>query len=87
MSQLISASIYGANSNDWNVPDGEVMAFPVTSIVLRTLPAGTFYSGVECFTAIQLLPTAPSPIQPVYYTDSVLADLVDAANAALITPA
>lgn len=86
MSQLISAKIYGANQNDWNVPAGEEMAFPVTSIVLRVLPAGTFYSGVECFTAIQLLPTAPSPIQPVYYTDTELGDLVTQANTALITP-
>lgn len=86
MSQLISAYVYGANSNDWNVPDGELMAFPVTSIVLRTLPEGTFYSGVECFTAIQLLPTAPSPIQPVYYTDSDLETLVELANTQLINP-
>lgn len=86
MAQVLKATIYGANSNDWNVPDGVQMAFSTNQIVIRELPADTYYSGVECFTAIQLLPTAPSPIQPVYYSDSTFSDLVDAANAALITP-
>jgi hypothetical protein len=80
MAQIISATIYGANSNDWNQPSGVAMAFPVQQIVLRTIPP-TSYSGVTCVTQIQLLPTAPSPIQPVYYTNTAIGSLVASGNA------
>lgn len=80
MAQIISVTVYGANQNDWNKPSGVVMGFPVSQIVLRTIPS-TPYSGVNCVTQIQLLPTAPSPIQPVYYTNTPIATLITAANA------
>lgn len=77
MAQAIFAvSIYGANSNDWNNTQGVTMGFSPTQVVLRKLPAGTTYSGVTCNTQIQLLPTAPSPIQPVYYTDKTVAEII-----------
>ena len=86
MAQMISAPIYGANSNDFNTGSttpgtpGVTMAFAVQSITLRAIPP-TVYSGVTCNTAIIVLPTAPSPIQPTYYTSTAIATLVTAANA------
>lgn len=73
---MFAVSIYGANQNDWNNLDGVTMGFSPNTVVLRTLPAGTKYSGVTCNAAIQLLPTAPSPIQPVYYTDKTVAQII-----------
>jgi hypothetical protein len=81
MALQLAASIYGANQQDWNAPLGRSMAFPTQGIVLRNLDQPTTYSGVTCLTAIQLLPTAPSPIQPIYYTPTAIATLVTAANA------
>ena len=68
MANLVTALIYGANNNDWNTPLGVSMSFPTENIVFRQLPAGTYYSGVLCASAIQLLPTAPGLLQPIYYT-------------------
>ena len=79
MAQIIKVTVYGANSNDWNTPSGVVMGFPTNQIVIRAIDP-TFYSGVECISQIQLLPTAPSPIQPVYYTSTDADDLITAAN-------
>ena len=81
MALQLSASIYGANQNSWNVAQGRTMSFPTQGIVMRNLNPAETYSGVVCNTAIQLLPTAPSPIQPVYYTPTAIATLVTAANA------
>lgn len=80
MAQQMAASIYGANSNDWGNAQGVSMAFPTQGIVLRTISPAVSYSGVSCATQIQLLPTAPSPIQPVYYTPTAIATLVTEAN-------
>jgi hypothetical protein len=77
MAQAIFAvSIYGANGNDWNNSNGVTMGFSPTQVVLRALPAGTTYSGVTCLSQIQLLPTAPSPIQPVYYSAKTVAEII-----------
>lgn len=73
---MFAVSIYGANQNDWNNSNGVTMGFSPTQVVLRTLPAGTTYSGVTCLSAIQLLPTAPSPIQPVYYSAKTVAEII-----------
>lgn len=73
---LFAVSIYGANGNDWNNSQGVTMAFSPTQVVLRALPAGTTYSGVTCLSQIQLLPTAPSPIQPVYYSAKTVAEII-----------
>lgn len=73
---MFAVSIYGANGNDWNNSNGVTMGFSPTQVVLRTLPANTKYSGVTCAAQIQLLPTAPSPIQPVYYTDKTVAAII-----------
>lgn len=72
----VQATIYGANGNDWNNAMGTSMAFPANQIVVRSISPAVSYSGVACNSAIQLLPTAPSPIQPVYYTPSAIANLV-----------
>lgn len=81
MAQTLTASIYGANSNDWNAPMGRTMGFPTQGIVIRSLKQPATYSGVTCLSEIQLLPTAPSPIQPVYYSPTAAATLITASNA------
>ena len=81
MALQLTASIYGANQNDWNKPQGVIMGFPTQNIVIRTLDQPTKYSGVTCLTQIQLLPTAPSTIQPVYYTPTAAATLITNSNA------
>lgn len=80
MAQIIAVTVYGQNQNDLNKPSGVAMGFPVQNIVLSTIPATT-YSGVSCVTQITLLPTAPSPIQQVYYTNTAIGTLITAANA------
>ena len=42
MANIFSATIYGANQNDWG--SGVVMGFPASQVVLRTIPP-TSYSG------------------------------------------
>jgi len=81
MALQLAASIYGANKNDWNAPQGRSMAFPTQGIVMRIISPAVSYSGVACNTEIQLLPTGPSPIQPVYYSAETISTLVTAANA------
>lgn len=73
---MFAVSIYGANQNDWNNSNGVTMGFSPTQVVLRNLADQPSYSGVTCKTAIQLLPTAPSPIQPVYYTAKTVAEII-----------
>jgi len=80
MALQLAASIYGANQNDWGNASGVSMAFPTQGIVLRIISPSVSYAGVACNTAIQLLPTAPSPIQPIYYTPTAIGDLVNSAN-------
>lgn len=75
MAAFAGVSIYGANGNDWNTPQGTRMAFHATTIVVREI-APTAYSGVTCRSQIQLLPSGPSTIQPVYYTARTVAELV-----------
>jgi hypothetical protein len=79
MASLFAATIYGANSNDWT-GTGKAMAFSPTQVVLRSISPAESYAGVACNAAIQLLPTAPSVIQPIYYTASSIGDLLTAAN-------
>lgn len=81
MAQQLIASIYGANQNDWKKATGTTMAFPTQGIVIRALSPAVSYAGVSCPTEIQLLPTGPSPIQPIYYTSVATATLITAANA------
>jgi len=81
MAQQVTASIYGANSNDWNRAHGLTMGFPTGSIVIRAIDPPETYSGVSCVTAIQLLPTAPSVIQPIYYTPLATATAITNSNA------
>jgi hypothetical protein len=88
MAQIFAASIYGANKNDWNRPQGVQMGFSTQNVIIREIDGGTpanagivVYSGVNCVSQIQLLPTAPSPIQPVYYSPLTVAALITLANA------
>jgi hypothetical protein len=76
----IPVSIYGANQNDWNTPQGTSMGFPIQQIVVREVTPNVAYSGVTCKSQIQLLPTGPSPIQPVYYSAKTVAELVSLIN-------
>lgn len=80
MAQVFLATVYGQNGNDLNKPSGVVMGFSTQNVILETITP-TAYSGVTCNTAIKVLPTAPSPIQPVYYTPSTVTALKDLANA------
>ena len=75
---MTAVSIYGANSNDWKTPMGTSMAFNGYTCVVRELTPNTAYSGVTCKSIIQLLPTAPSTIQPQYYSPKTVAELVTA---------
>lgn len=79
MANIISATIFGSNENDWNQPSGVEMGFPTKNVVFKAIPP-TNYSGTICNSQIQLLPTAPSTIQQVYYTNELVGDLVNAAN-------
>jgi uncharacterized protein (TIGR02145 family) len=79
MANIISATIFGANGNDWNQPSGVEMGFPTKNVVFKGIPP-TNYSGNICNSQIQLLPTAPSTIQPVYYTNEFVDDLINASN-------
>lgn len=82
MALQVTASIYGANGNSFNSNGmGITMGFPTQNIVIRALSPAVNYGGVNCNTQIQLLPTGPSPIQPVYYTPVATATLITAANA------
>jgi hypothetical protein len=78
---LFACSIYGANSNDWKTANGRTFLFNSGTVVVRPLDPSVVYSGVTCNAQIQLLPTAPSPIQPVYYTDRTVAQVQALANA------
>lgn len=81
MALQLSASIYGANGNDWKNVQGTLMGFPTNGIVIRAINPPVSYAGVSCVTQIQLLPTAPSPIQPVYYTNLATATAITNSNA------
>ena len=83
MANQISATIYGSNQNDWNKTSGVVMSFPVNAVVLETISPAVNYSGTDCNAAIKLMPYGPSTIQPVYYTNSTVTALKNAANAPL----
>jgi len=73
---MFAVSIYGANQNDWKNAMGVSMGFSPTQVVLRDLSPNVAYSGVTCKSQIQLLPTAPSPIQPVYYSVKTVAEII-----------
>ncbi len=81
MALQLTASIYGENGSGWNKPMGVTMGFPTQGIVISALSPAVDFSGVSCNTRITLLPTAPSVIQPVYYTPTATATLITAANA------
>ena len=79
MANLISLSIYGANSNDFNAASVPVtMAFPPSQIYAKAID--TVYAGVACKAAVYVLPNAPSPIQQVFYTSSTVAQIITAAG-------
>ena len=81
MAQQIQVSIYGANSNAWGGTQGQAMTFPVGQIVLKQIAPAVTYGSASCVTQIQLLPTAPSTIQPVFYTPTAIGTLLTAMNA------
>ncbi len=83
MAQFINASIYGANSNDWNRQMGVNKIFPVTLISPQQLRTPTVYSGVTCVTAINLLPTGLQTDNQTFYTDKTVAAILAQGNAPL----
>lgn len=73
MALTFEVTVFGANTNDFKA--GVSMGFPANQVVFQTI-APTKYAGTTCNSSIKLLPTAPSPIQPVYYVAETVADLV-----------
>lgn len=78
MAAQINVSVYGINGLDLKNAQGTTFGFPAANCVIRTLNPALTYGGVVCLSAVQLLPTAPSPIQPVYYTPTAAATLITA---------
>lgn len=72
----LSVTVHGSNGQGFT---GTVMAFPTSSIMLRTIP-DTDYSGTTCKTAIQLLPTGLNVNSPQYYVAETVATLVTSIN-------
>lgn len=81
MAQILQASIYGADSYDWNKPMGVLRGFPTTGITIEPLTTPTTYSGVVCNAQINLLPTGLVVNAHKFYTPTDVATLVTAANA------
>ena len=78
---LFALPVYGANSNDFNVTAVPVtMLFNAAQVYAKSIPP-TVYAGVTCNSAVYLLPTAPSPIQQVFYTDRTTTQIAALANA------
>lgn len=80
MAQMVTASIYGSNGNDYRNVAGVTQYFPVTNIMLKAISPAVSYAGVACNTAIIVLPTAPSPIQQIYYSPVATATIGAAAG-------
>ena len=78
MAAIFVVTVYGAKTNDFKA--GVSMGFPPSQCVFQTI-APTKFAGVTCNSQITLLPTAPSPIQPVYYVSQTVAALQTLANA------
>lgn len=81
MAQQFTASIYGANENDWKRPMGVVRSFPAAGVTMETLSPAVTYSGVACNTQINVLPTGLNQTANKFYTPTALATLVTSANA------
>jgi hypothetical protein len=81
MANFINASIYGANKNDWNKPQGVNHVFPVNAI--RVYPTSASYSGVTCVTVIEVLPTGLNQQPEKLYTDKTVAAILAQGNAPL----
>jgi hypothetical protein len=80
MAQMITASIYGANGNDYKTAGGATQVFPVSQILIKALSPAVTYGGVACNSIIFLLPTAPSPIQQQFYASQTAAALATLAG-------
>tara|TARA_R110000868_G_scaffold256993_1_gene514072 strand:- start:995 stop:1228 length:234 start_codon:yes stop_codon:yes gene_type:complete len=70
-------TVYGANGVGFTPKQ---MAFPTSQIVLRQITPAESYSGAECNTAIQLLPTGLNVNSPQYYVTDGIDDLTDLIN-------
>jgi hypothetical protein len=78
---LFLLPIYGANQNDYKVTEVPVdMLFNAATVQVQEI-APTIYAGTTCNAAVYLLPTGPSPIQRVFYTDRTVAQVQTLANA------
>lgn len=80
MAQLLQASIYGADSYDWNAPMGVLRGFPTDEIAIEPLRTPTAYSGVTCNSIISLLPTGLQTTATKFYTPTATDALISAAN-------
>lgn len=72
----LTVTVYGSNGQGFTPT---VMAFPTSSILLRTIPE-TNYSGTDCVTAIQLLPTGLNVNSPQFYVSQTVGALSDVIN-------
>lgn len=81
---LFKLSVFGANQNDFKVTEtpflGVDMLFNATTVQVQEIEP-TVYAGVTCNAAVYLLPTGPSPIERVFYTDRTVAQVQTLANA------
>lgn len=81
MALQLSASIYGANGNDWNKQMGVLRGFPTQGITIETLTTPTAYSGVTCLSIINLLPTGLQTDATAFYCPTAAATLITNSNA------
>jgi hypothetical protein len=72
----LTVTVYGSNGQGFTPT---AMAFPTSSIMLRTIPA-TDYSGETCVSAIQLLPTGLNVNSPQFYVTQTVSELSDVIN-------
>lgn len=80
-SSIFVVSVYGSNGQGFGSKQGNPMAFPSSGVVLRSLVPAESYQGVNCNTAIQLLPTGLNVSSPQYYTAKTITELDTLINA------
>jgi hypothetical protein len=81
MAQQFSASIYGANGNDWNNTQGITKSFPSQGSTIQALNPTKSYGGATCVTVISLLPTGLNQVAQHYYSPTATATVISASNA------
>lgn len=81
MALLFQACIYQTNSNATGGANGQYMAFPSNSVLVRPVIPAITVTGVAVNSIIQLLPSGTVVNQPQYYSDRTVAQIATLANA------